>query len=69
MTSAELRETRQALGLTQATMAELMGLTARNYARLEGTRAPTNQHVATVRLIQRLHAAGLLKVANQSVTH
>ena len=62
-TSADLKEAREALGLTQAQMAAAMHMTPPNYNRLErggDGRSPTQGHYATVRALKFIDVAGLL---------
>ena len=59
MTSEEFRQVRQALGLTQAELADLMGTYAQHISRIEsGDRQPTRQQAAFVRYIAAMRGKG-----------
>ena len=61
MTSAELKEARMKLGLTQKQMSKAMGMKhAQQYNILENRRNPTKQHANTVRLLMIIKKAGLI---------
>jgi transcriptional regulator with XRE-family HTH domain len=51
MTSAEFRQLRDRLGLSQAELGRLMGLHAREISRIEIDRQPTRLHAAFIRYI------------------
>ena len=55
MTSEEFRAIRQALGLTQAELADRLGMTQPMISRIErGEREPTNQQGAAIMLLREL---------------
>ena len=59
MTSTEFRAIRQALGLTQTELADLMGTYAQHISRIErGDRAPTRLQAAFVRYIAAARGKG-----------
>ena len=59
MTSAEFRQVRLHLGLTQAEMAALMGTRAQHISRIEcGDRQPTRLHAAFIRYIAATRGKG-----------
>ena len=66
-----MKKAREAMGLSTATMARLMGITiVSNYQRLEsGRRQPTKQQKATVRALLLLHRHGLLDYLKGSSEH
>lgn len=51
MTSAEFRQLRDQLGLSQAELGRLMGLAAREISRIETDRQPTRVQAAFIRFI------------------
>lgn len=53
MTSAEFRQLRDQLGLSQAELGRLMGLAAREISRIENDRQPTRVQAAFIRHIAR----------------
>lgn len=60
-TGQDMRAARVAMGLSQATLALLMGATPQSISRMErGGRSPTLQHQASLALIQRLYELGEL---------
>ena len=59
MTSEEFRTIRQQLGLTQAELAERLGMTQPMVSRIErGDREPTNQQGAAIMLLRELLTKG-----------
>ena len=59
MTSEEFRTIRQQLGLTQAELAERLGMTQPMVSRIErGDREPTNQQGAAITLLRELLTKG-----------
>ena len=53
MTGAEFRAIREGLGLTQAELAEWLGMAQPHISRIErGERQPTRQQAAAIRLLQ-----------------
>lgn len=55
MTSEEFRTIRQSLGLTQAELADRLGMTQPMVSRIErGEREPTNQQGAAILLLREL---------------
>ena len=54
MTSTEFRAIRDQLGLSQAELGRLMGLTAREISRIEIDRQPTRVQAAALRLVELL---------------
>jgi transcriptional regulator with XRE-family HTH domain len=56
-----LENTRAQLGVTQAQMAALMGMTQSSYNRLEkGHRLPTKQHICQAKALLLLHKHNLI---------
>lgn len=51
MTSAEFRQLRDQIGLSQAELGRLMGLTAREISRIETDRQPTRVQAAFIKHI------------------
>jgi transcriptional regulator with XRE-family HTH domain len=61
MTSQQLKEARQSLGLTQKQMATAMGMRhQQQYNMIENRRNPTLQHANTVRLLIIIKNGGLI---------
>ena len=58
MTSAEFRQLRDQLGLTQAELGRLMGLHAREISRIETDRQPTRVQAAFIRHIAAARGKG-----------
>jgi transcriptional regulator with XRE-family HTH domain len=58
MTSAEFRAIRDRLGLSQAELGRLIGLTAREISRIETDRQPTRLHAAFIRHIAAARGKG-----------
>ena len=56
MTSAEFRAIRAQLGISQAELARLMGLTAREISRIEIDRNPTRLQAAFIKHIEAKRA-------------
>lgn len=58
MTSAEFRQLRDQLGLSQAELGRLMGLTAREISRIETDRQPTRVQAAFIKHIAAARGKG-----------
>lgn len=58
MTSAEFRQLRDRLGLSQAELGRLMGLTAREISRIETDRQPTRVQAAFIKNIAAARGKG-----------
>lgn len=56
MTSDQFRQLRQSLGLTQAELAEIMGIDQQNICRIETERQPTRIQAAFIRYIEKHRA-------------
>ena len=58
MTSAEFRQLRYHLGLSQAELGRIMGMHAREISRIETDRQPTRPHAAFIRYIAATRGKG-----------
>lgn len=58
MTSTEFRQLRDQLGLSQAELGRLMGLTAREISRIETDRQPTRVQAAFIKHIAAARGKG-----------
>lgn len=64
LTRDEIRAIRKKIGLSQAKIARILGMTQQSYSRLEsGNRQPTRQQVAAIKMLDLLHQYNLIDEA------